>query len=310
MSRINNLGNFPDIQEVWKTYPNGGREGDYLTIEGVTYEWNKYERLWENSASVTESPARRLENVDGDMAVENDLYLGGRLFAKGGLPQGTERAVRLGETNTLNNMKTSPGIYLVLNDSNAHAHYVIGTLVVITDGMHHGVHQLLYTREILTADGVSTGHNDLHTNIYERAWHSASAPDYVEDKETWTPWVNRIPDDLADRLNRSQPVVIQGFVAGIGGKITSLTEAVDGPKPSDLFYSKDTGEIVWRRIDGPVTHYHSFWTTKNVNGNSSDRYNDPLEWTCYAGKIYIIAGVPHIYVPHNGMKKITITDIL
>ncbi len=46
MNELNNLGTFASIDEVWKRYPEGGREGDYLTANGDKYCWDKYDRCW------------------------------------------------------------------------------------------------------------------------------------------------------------------------------------------------------------------------------------------------------------------------
>ena len=307
MSRINNLGDFPDIQDVWKKYPNGGKEGDFLTIAGVTYEWNKYERLWENSASVTESPARPMESVEGDLSVMNDFYLGGRIHCRNGELVPADLYVPFEEIDTLHDCRKDTGVYRVTSRKGKSV-LTTGMLVVIGDGMAHGVHQLLYTRSTLPlTNGIN--HTDHKTYIYERAYHEPGSPGAgKEGREGWTPWVNRIPDDLVERFNRTEPVVLQGFVEGISEEITSITNVDKGPEPTDLLYSKDSGEVVWRRLDGPRTNYHSFWTTKDVNGTGSDRYNDPETWKCYIGKIYIIAGNPHIYTA-SGMKKIITTDI-
>ena len=35
MNDINNLGSFSSIDAVWAKYPEGGKEGDFLTIGGV-----------------------------------------------------------------------------------------------------------------------------------------------------------------------------------------------------------------------------------------------------------------------------------
>ena len=43
---INDLGSFASIEDVWAAYPEGGQEGDYCTIDGTKYHWNKYTRMW------------------------------------------------------------------------------------------------------------------------------------------------------------------------------------------------------------------------------------------------------------------------
>jgi dienelactone hydrolase len=80
MIDINNLGTFSDINAVWAAYPEGGNEGDYLYIGTTKYRWDKYERVWKTAGEVTESPARKLVTSYGDMAVNNDLHVGGTLY--------------------------------------------------------------------------------------------------------------------------------------------------------------------------------------------------------------------------------------
>lgn len=82
IKHLNNLGNFTSIQAVWESHPEGGKEGDYLRVNGVEYTWNKYERLWETSHVATLSVTRRTETVYGDLNVHNNLTVGGTLRAK------------------------------------------------------------------------------------------------------------------------------------------------------------------------------------------------------------------------------------
>ena len=82
MSDINNLGSFNSIDDVWARYPEGGKEGDYCTVGGDKYRWNKYDCIWENAEVVTQSTARQVETFDGDVHVHNDLVVGGVLRAK------------------------------------------------------------------------------------------------------------------------------------------------------------------------------------------------------------------------------------
>ena len=82
MSDINDLGSFSSIDAVWAKYPEGGKEGDYCTVGGNKYRWNKYDCIWENAEVVTQSTARKLETFDGDVHVHNDLVVGGVLRAK------------------------------------------------------------------------------------------------------------------------------------------------------------------------------------------------------------------------------------
>ena len=77
---INNLGTYANIAAVWAAYPEGGNEGDYLYIGSVKYRWNKYDQIWENAATVTESTARKLTELYADVLVNNDLRVGGTLY--------------------------------------------------------------------------------------------------------------------------------------------------------------------------------------------------------------------------------------
>ena len=79
----NNLGSFSDINAVWARYPEGGHEGDYLTIAGVKHRWNKYHRIWESSSMVTATRARRVDTVGGDLHVNNDTVIGDELLVRG-----------------------------------------------------------------------------------------------------------------------------------------------------------------------------------------------------------------------------------
>jgi len=78
---LNYLGQFDSIDAVWAAHPEGGHEGDYLDIVDTRYRWNKYELIWENANTVTQSPARKVDNIDGDLHVQNNLHVGGKLYA-------------------------------------------------------------------------------------------------------------------------------------------------------------------------------------------------------------------------------------
>lgn len=82
MMDLNNLGTFSTIAQVWEKYPNGGKEGDFLYIGKVKYRWNKYERIWENAATITETAGRENTNFDGDVTIQNNLTVAGTLRAK------------------------------------------------------------------------------------------------------------------------------------------------------------------------------------------------------------------------------------
>lgn len=78
----NYVGSFANVAAIWSAFPNGGTEGDYATIGGVVYCWNKYYRIWENAATVTEGTARRVDTFDGNVNIQNNLTVAGTLRAK------------------------------------------------------------------------------------------------------------------------------------------------------------------------------------------------------------------------------------
>lgn len=82
MSDLTNLGEYSSLSAVLAAYPEGGKEGDYLYISGTKYRWNKYDLIWENAATVTESNARENKVFDGDVTVNNNLTVAGELRAK------------------------------------------------------------------------------------------------------------------------------------------------------------------------------------------------------------------------------------
>lgn len=78
MNYINNLGEFDSLADVWKEYPHGGKEGDYVVINGVNVAWNKYTTNW---GADTEMPDVNNE-VNGDFIVKRDLRVGGEIINK------------------------------------------------------------------------------------------------------------------------------------------------------------------------------------------------------------------------------------
>src|SRR3712207_3831591 len=79
MIDINFLGEFEDIKAVWKKYPEGGKEGDYLTIKGERVRWDKYDRIWRGSPVVNVTNARDVRTIYGDVEVHNNVTIGGVL---------------------------------------------------------------------------------------------------------------------------------------------------------------------------------------------------------------------------------------
>lgn len=73
---INNLGKFADMSAVWSTHPEGGREGDFLTIGQTKFRWNVYKRSWLPAGETTPGGSAS-ETIDGDLTVGGDLHVGG-----------------------------------------------------------------------------------------------------------------------------------------------------------------------------------------------------------------------------------------
>lgn len=86
MMYINNLGEFRTLADVWKAYPYGGKEGDYVTIDGSMVAWNKYTNTWGADSEVESEPSE-LKEFDGDVYVKGNLRVGG------GITQDTEEEV-------------------------------------------------------------------------------------------------------------------------------------------------------------------------------------------------------------------------
>lgn len=69
MSLVNYLGTYETLDQVWETYPEGGKEGDYLYIASVLKKWNKYTSAWVDATE---------EDVEGStiMSLEEDVVVG------------------------------------------------------------------------------------------------------------------------------------------------------------------------------------------------------------------------------------------
>lgn len=46
MASVHNFGEFETIADAWAIYPNGGGDGDYITVGGVEKEWDNTSRTW------------------------------------------------------------------------------------------------------------------------------------------------------------------------------------------------------------------------------------------------------------------------
>lgn len=79
----NNLGSFNSLQELWEAHPEGGHEGDYATINGVVFRWNKYNRIWSGTGTPMETYGRKTDLHEGDVVINNDLTVGGIIRARG-----------------------------------------------------------------------------------------------------------------------------------------------------------------------------------------------------------------------------------
>ena len=93
------------------------------------------------------------------------------------------------DIDKMNDPRRSPGVYNVLHYTiSPNKIYSIGFLVIISDDMAHGVHQLFYTRASLTPEGAYTGHTDRQTKVYERAYYTSRSSVPAEMFDKWTLW--------------------------------------------------------------------------------------------------------------------------
>lgn len=80
MKKINNLGSFNSLSDVWKAYPYGGKEGDYVTIGDEEICWNKYTNTWGDDTDIETEPSETKE-IDGDLYVKGNLRVGGGILS-------------------------------------------------------------------------------------------------------------------------------------------------------------------------------------------------------------------------------------
>lgn len=78
----NNLGNYDTIYDVWSAYPEGGKEGDYLFIDGVEYVWDKYSNKWMPEVSDED---KTLESFYGEVDIHKGLHVGEDVVVNGNL---------------------------------------------------------------------------------------------------------------------------------------------------------------------------------------------------------------------------------
>ncbi|MBQ1227472.1 MAG: hypothetical protein IIX79_05230 [Alistipes sp.] len=79
---INYIGTFDNLDQVWEMYPNGGKDGDYILVNGERLKWNKYTSNWGEDESGDTSPARSVATIYGDLHIFNDLVIGEDLYAR------------------------------------------------------------------------------------------------------------------------------------------------------------------------------------------------------------------------------------
>lgn len=93
---VHNLGNYSSLAEVWGKYPSGGNTGDYVFINGVRYNWDKYERQWLTPVAITDMNIRvfdistydftvdwRVSLPDGEYSVVSNTRVIGKLVKYG-----------------------------------------------------------------------------------------------------------------------------------------------------------------------------------------------------------------------------------
>ncbi len=76
MRTFNNLGNYSSFVEVWRRFPYGGHQGDFLFIDAQRYVWDAHHRNWMADDSTSDS--YRLLHQAGDLRLDGELHVGGR----------------------------------------------------------------------------------------------------------------------------------------------------------------------------------------------------------------------------------------
>lgn len=105
--KINDLGKFADLNAVWHSHPEGGREGDYLRIGNDEYMWDKYERDWKTTSSGSGDHTPEGGVVDGDLTVGGNLHVGGDADIEGTLTVGD---IRIGNGDRFKGQSTYKSI--------------------------------------------------------------------------------------------------------------------------------------------------------------------------------------------------------
>jgi hypothetical protein len=81
MTDLNNLGTFDDIYAVWKIYPSGGLEGDYVTVAGTVLYWDRLHRKW--IGEITTESGTGIKTVEGDLEVTGNATVDKKLTVVG-----------------------------------------------------------------------------------------------------------------------------------------------------------------------------------------------------------------------------------
>lgn len=74
-------GTFASMDAVWAAFPDGGSEGDYLTIGSDRYHWNKWEQLWESSGETQVPVVNHYVTNLGTFATMDEVW---NLYPDGG----------------------------------------------------------------------------------------------------------------------------------------------------------------------------------------------------------------------------------
>lgn len=111
IKKINDLGGFADLSAVWSVHPEGGREGDYVTINNVAYEWSALEHNWIIAGSGGQTgPAS--QTIDGDLTVGGNLDVNGNAHIGGDMTiEGELNVSRINFTDPLPEPKDGQSIF-------------------------------------------------------------------------------------------------------------------------------------------------------------------------------------------------------
>lgn len=186
IEKINNLGRFADMSAVWSSHPEGGREGDYLTIGVSEYQWNKYEQEWTLTGSASNGGAS--QTIDGDLTVGGDLNVGGDGHINGDLTidgtlhvSGMDFDVQDGKDGQriFKSIVFKRSVSRPATPSATDGAFANPVPSGWSDGIPRGTDPIWMTTRVLTDDGLSPQGN----------W---STPELVADSETvdveFSPW--------------------------------------------------------------------------------------------------------------------------